>query len=197
MFLFDAPLTPAAARLQQEDRDESGYVWNVTRLWSWRPDLLEAMAALRTQVVTGSSLTQRDLGVMACATAAAIGDSYCALAWGQKLTREAGAPVAAAVLEDDPALVSLTARDLALASWARCVATNANSVTRADVDALRAAGFSDSEVFGATIYVALRIAFSTVNDALGAAPDAQLADAVPPEVRAAVRYGRAPERAAG
>jgi uncharacterized peroxidase-related enzyme len=197
MFLPDPPLTPDAARLQQDDRDESGYVWNVTRLWSWRPDLLEAMAALRTRVVAGSSLTKRDLGVMVCATAATIGDSYCALSWGQKLALEAGAPVAAAVLQDDMASGSLTARDRALAAWARCEAADANAVTRADVDALRAAGFSEREVFEAALYVALRIAFSTVNDALGAGPDAQLAEAVPPEVRAAVRYGRAPQRAAG
>jgi uncharacterized peroxidase-related enzyme len=197
MFLPDAPLTPDAVRLQQDDRDDSGYVWNFTRLWSWRPDLLEAMAALRKQLVAGSSLTPRDLGVMACATAATIGDSYCALAWGQKLTQEAGAPVAAAVLEDDAALAALTARDRALAAWARCVAADANAITHADVAALRAAGFADRDVLEVTVYVALRMAFSTVNDALGVGPDAQLAEAVPPEVRAAVRYGRAPERAVG
>jgi hypothetical protein len=32
----------------------------------------------------------------------------------------------------------------------------------------------------------------TVNDALGAAPDAELAAAVPPELRAAVTFGRPP-----
>jgi hypothetical protein len=40
--------------------------------------------------------------------------------------------------------------------------------------------------------VALRVAFSTVNDTLGASPDTELADRVPPGVRAAVTFGRAP-----
>jgi hypothetical protein len=38
--------------------------------------------------------------------------------------------------------------------------------------------------------VALRLAFSTINDALGAQPDGALARALPPEVRQAVTYGR-------
>jgi hypothetical protein len=38
--------------------------------------------------------------------------------------------------------------------------------------------------------VALRQAFSTVNDALGAQPDSELVDRVPAEVRQAVTFGR-------
>jgi hypothetical protein len=38
--------------------------------------------------------------------------------------------------------------------------------------------------------VALRLAFSTINDALGTQPDAQLALSVPHQVREAVTYGR-------
>jgi hypothetical protein len=38
--------------------------------------------------------------------------------------------------------------------------------------------------------VALRLAFSTINDSLGAQPDAQLAESLPREVREAVSYGR-------
>jgi hypothetical protein len=44
--------------------------------------------------------------------------------------------------------------------------------------------------------VALRIAFSTVNDALGAQPDAGMHATVPPDVRDAVTFGRPMEPAA-
>ncbi len=37
----------------------------------------------------------------------------------------------------------------------------------ADVQAPRDAGFSDAQIFTITVFVALRLAFSTVNDALG------------------------------
>jgi hypothetical protein len=60
------------------------------------------------------------------------------------------------------------------------------------VENLRAAGLSEREIFEATAYIGLRLAFSSVNDALGANPDRQLADGVPAEVRAAIDFGRAP-----
>jgi hypothetical protein len=55
-------------------------------------------------------------------------------------------------------------------------------------------GYDDRAILGITLYVALRLAFSTVNDALGAQPDAELAATVPTEVRDAVTWGRPPAR---
>jgi len=40
-----------------------------------------------------------------------------------------------------------------------------------------------------TVFVALRLAFSTINDALGAQPDPQLFESAPAQVAAAVNYG--------
>jgi len=57
---------------------------------------------------------------------------------------------------------------------------------------LREVGLGDREIFEATSFIAFRLAFSTVNDALGAAPDKQLVDEAPELVRAAVSYGRPP-----
>jgi hypothetical protein len=42
------------------------------------------------------------------------------------------------------------------------------------------------------VFVALRLAFSTVNDALGARPDAEVFSVAPEDVAAAVTYGRPP-----
>jgi hypothetical protein len=70
------------------------------------------------------------------------------------------------------------------------VAADPNATTADDVQALRDAGFDDRQIFAITSYVALRVAFSTVNDALGAQPDEQLGAIVPDEVRAAVDFGR-------
>jgi hypothetical protein len=66
-----------------------------------------------------------------------------------------------------------------------------NAITAEDVDRLRAVGLTDQEIFDVTVFVAFRLAFSTVNDALGARPDWQLAAAAPATVRDAVDYGRA------
>jgi hypothetical protein len=70
------------------------------------------------------------------------------------------------------------------------VVTNPNGTTTEDIAKLRATGFAEREIAEATIFVAFRIAFSTVNDALGACPDRELVDAAPREVVDAVTFGR-------
>ena len=43
-----------------------------------------------------------------------------------------------------------------------------------------------------TVYIAMRIAFATVNDAVGAGPDAQLFEKLPSALVATIDYGRQP-----
>ena len=54
---------------------------------------------------------------------------------------------------------------------------------------MRVAGFDDRQVMAITLFVTLRQAFSTVNDALGAEPDAELLERVPAALREAVTFG--------
>ncbi|MCW5659968.1 MAG: hypothetical protein KIT60_19890 [Burkholderiaceae bacterium] len=161
---------------------------NLTRAWAWRPDVFEAFAALRSQLTASSTLSKREQAVMVCATAAAVGDSYCSLAWGRTLADEAGASAAAAVI-GSTSHEGLSARDRALAEWARKVVADPNATSARDLAALRAAGFSERELFEATVFIAFRLAFSTVNDALGVRPDWELAASAPAEVSDVVTYG--------
>ena len=85
-----------------------------------------------------------------------------------------------------------TAEDALQDAWARALVRDPNATTEGDVERLRAVGLGDREIFEATAFIAFRLAFSTVNDALGTAPDRQLADAAPEPVRAALSFGRAP-----
>ena len=124
------------------------------------------------------------------AAASAFGDSYCSLAWGSKLAENADPGLAAAVVDGTDE--GLSESEAALARWARRVTRDPNGTTQPDVDVLRAAGFDDDQVFAITGYVATRLAFSTVNDALGACPDAELAASAPAEVRRSVGFGREP-----
>jgi alkylhydroperoxidase family enzyme len=80
-----------------------------------------------------------------------------------------------------------------MATWARKIVKDPNATTPADVQNLRDAGLSDTQIFAITTFVALRMAFSTVNDALGATPDARLVATLPRAVSAAVTYGRPPD----
>ena len=187
-FLNEPPLSAQAQALYDEDLADDGFVWNVTRLWAHQPDTVQQLFELMSGAFRPSGLTFRQRGILVTAAASSLGDSYCSLAWGGKLSKASDAAVAAGVLNGSDA--ELTDQEQAMAAGARKVARDPNATTPADVQALRDAGLDDQQIFAITTFVALRLAFSTVNDALGAQPDAQLAQSLPPEVREAVTYGR-------
>jgi uncharacterized peroxidase-related enzyme len=188
-FLADAPVSDASEAAFAADRETDGYVANHTRLWAWRPDLRADFLALRSGVMSSSTLTDRDWAVLVTSTASQLGDSYCSLAWGDKLASATDADTAAAVIAGGKGS-ALSERELALADWARQLVRDPNATSREDIDRLRAVGLDEREIFEATAFVAFRLAFSTINDALGATPDEQLREQVPAAVRAAVNFGR-------
>jgi len=190
-FLPEPPLTPEAQALYDEDLADDGFVWNLSRLWAYQPETQRKLFDLMGDAISPSGLSKRHRGILVTAAASTLGDSYCSLAWGGKLATFADdAAIPAAVLTGTDA--GLTEQEAAMAAWARIVARDPNSTTPADVEKLREAGLDDAQIFAITAFVALRIAFSTVNDALGARPDGQFVATLPAEVREAVDYGRPP-----
>ena len=189
MFLDAPPPNEARAAFYSRDVADDGYVANFSRLWAWRPDVFDEFLRLRNLLTQQAGLSLRERSVLVCAMAANLCDSYCALAWGSTLASETNPLTAAAVLQRQET-PDLTVRERALATWAGQVVREPNAITAEDVDRLRAVGLTDGEVFDATVFIAFRLAFSTVNDALGARPDRQLAAAAPAAVRDAVIFGR-------
>ncbi len=189
-FLDLPSVTPEAQALFDEDIAEDGYVMNVSRLWAYNPGLVTGLFDLMRDSVCGHELSFRQRGILVAACASALGDSYCSVAWGSKLAAVSDPDVAAGVIRGGDE--GLTDEERALASWARKVARNPNGTTQDDVASLRSAGFDDEQIFAITVFVALRLAFSTVNDALGVGPDITLCATAPEAVSGAVRYGRAP-----
>jgi uncharacterized peroxidase-related enzyme len=187
-FLEEPPLSPQAQALYDDDLADGGYVWNVSRLWAHQPDTMSGLFDLMSQAFKPSGLSFRQRGILVTAAASALGDSYCSLAWGGKLATASEAALAAGVLNGSDA--ALTVQEKAMAAWARKVVRDPNATTPADIQELRDSGLDDHQIFAITVFAALRLAFSTINDALGAQPDAQLAESLPPEVREAVTFGR-------
>lgn len=189
-FLGQPPIGPEAQALYDEDIEESGFVWNVTELWAHQPDTVNRLFELMSQAFKPSGLNFRQRGILVIAAASTLGDSYCSLAWGGKLAGVADAELAAGVANGTD--VGLTAQEKAMADWARKVAKDPNSTTPSDLQELRDVGLTDQQIFAITTFVALRLAFSTVNDSLGASPDAKLVETLPEAVARAVTYGRPP-----
>ena len=190
MFLDHPPTSESVDVAFAHDLQNEGYVMNLTRLWCWRPEVADAYGDVRATLLDDCELTDADVALLVAATAAARSDSYCSLAWGRRLAEHVGPEAAASVLAGG--LDGLDERARAITIWARQVVVDPNATSTADVQSLRDVGLSDRAIFEATAHVAFRLAFSTVNDALGAAPDAQVAHAAPEAVREAVTFGRPP-----
>jgi uncharacterized peroxidase-related enzyme len=187
-FLRVPDTTADAQKLYDEDLAELGYVMAVSRLWAYQPAAMSGLFDLARQVNSGVGLTLRQRAILVTACAAAFGDSYCSLVWGGRLADASDARTAASVVNGVDE--GLSGSEQALAGWARKVAREPSRTTVEDVRPLREAGFSDPEIFTITVFVALRLAFSTVNDALGLRPDAALRTTAPAAVRDAVTFGR-------
>jgi uncharacterized peroxidase-related enzyme len=187
-FLEIPESTADVQRIYDHDVEQFGFVMNLSRLWAHQPALHSGLFDLIGLAVHAGGLTFRQRGILVVACASALGDSYCSLAWGRKLAGVAGADVAGAVLRGDDDRLDPTER--ALARWAAKITHHPNSTGAGDIQALRDAGYADQQIFAITVFVALRLAFATVNDALGARPDAKLLASAPPSVRDAVTFGR-------
>jgi hypothetical protein len=102
---------------------------------------------------------------MVAATAAARGDPYYSLAWGTRLVELSNEATAARVLQGDPSGVS--SRGAALARWSRQVVLHSNAPTKPMWTACDMLASATTD-FEATAFIAFRLAFSTIDNALGA-----------------------------
>ena len=193
-FLRPASVTPEAQELFDGDVEELGFVMNASRVWAHEPSLQTGLFQLLRESVQTGGLTGRQRGILVAATASALGDSYCSLAWGKKLADASDEDTAAGVLNGSD--LELDEDERVLAGWARALVRDPNGTTSHDVDRLRRVGFGDRQILAITLFVALRLAFSTVNDGLGAAPDAGFRTLAPKAVLDAVDFGRPIEPAA-
>src|ERR1700722_14346377 len=188
-FLDPAPVTAQGQALFDEDLADMGFVMNVSRLWAYQPQALTSLFDLMRHVTSVQPLTLRERAILVAASASALGDSYCSVAWGTKLAGIAGPAAAADVLRGEDGKISPA--EQAIAGWGRHVTRDDYDGSAADVQALRDAGFTDACIFEMTVFVSLRIALSTVNDALGPHPDAEYLTKAPSAVLDAVPFSRA------
>ena len=165
-FLAAPRHTPEVQHLFDDDLQAVGYVTNVSRLWAYMPTTLEGLSDLMGQTTLAGSLTLRQRAVLVTAAASTLRDSYCSLAWGKKLAARDGTGGCGGRSFGVQTKI-WTPSERALAHWARSVATDPNAIEARDVQGLRDAGFDEAQIFAITTFVALRLAFSTINDALG------------------------------
>jgi uncharacterized peroxidase-related enzyme len=183
-----------ARELFDADLSKDGYVWNLTRLLALRPQVLDAWRGLVGAIRT--TLEQRRYELVTFAAARALRASYCMLAHGAILRDKFFSAEQVAVMARDPAAADLSPAEVAMMDFAAKVAIEADRVTQADVDRLRALGFADAEVLDIALAAAARAFFTKVLDGLGVHPDAAY-QGLAPALRSALTVGRPIDEAKG
>ncbi len=156
-------------RRQQGSQD---YLPNYARVFCYRPKVMQAWASLQQEL--RSEMDAKTFGLVTLAAALAIRSSYCALAHAGKLMRYFYTEREMLAIVRGEEGSPLTVAEKRMMDVAARVAEDSGSVTQADIDALRVAGFSDAQVFDIVAVAAARCFFARIPDALGVQPDASL-----------------------
>jgi uncharacterized peroxidase-related enzyme len=117
-------------------------------------------------------MDRRRYELVTIAAARRVRSSYCMLAHGNVLADKFYDADRVREIALDHHAAGLDEVDVAVMDLADKVASDASSVTQADVDRLRELGLSDAEVFDVVAASAMRCFFTKIVDGLGFQPDA-------------------------
>lgn len=141
-------LAPELRELYAKCREKLGFVPNVFRAFQWRPERFRRWLAHYDGVMEPTpTLPAADREMIAVAVSMENGCAYCLVAHGYALRRAMRDPVAADLVTVDYRRAPITERQRAMLDFAVAVTRDPRTIERADVDALRALGFSDEDVW--------------------------------------------------
>ena len=180
--------TGAVAEIYSAEAERFGYVPNLAKVFSARPEAYRAWGQLNGAIKEGMDLRRYELATIAAATK--LRSSYCSLAHGSVLMNKFmdADELKAVVTDRDNA--GLDETDIAIMDLAEKVAEDATAVTQADIDRLKELGLSDGDITDVVLAAAARSFFSKVLDSLGARPDARYGE-LEPEIRDTLTVGHA------
>ena len=183
----EAEATGSVAELYREAKAAFGFIPNLTKVFSHRPEVYRAFQALLESGKAGMDARRYELVTLAAAQATHC--SYCSLAHGSVLLRDHYGAEDLQRIATDYATADLGEADQAIMAYARKLAIDASAITEADIQALQDAGLSDTEIFDVTTAAAVRCFFTKTLDALGTRPDSKFNE-LPQSLRDVLTVGR-------
>ena len=187
MFIQTVSEDEAVGKLRdiyEGDKKSMGYVPNYAKVFSLRPDVLEAWRAFQGSIRKNLRLRRYELVTFAAARA--LNCRYCLLAHGAILIKNGVSVDQLRRILTNFNDAGLEPVEVAMMEFAQKIIRSANEITGTDVDVLRAFGLDDFEIFDITLTATMRSFASKTFDALGAEPDAvyneleqQLSDLLP------------------
>ena len=166
-----------------------GFVMAAARCFTARPDLLPIYTEFSDKIRSGFSLGLREWRLITLVAAKHIPSTYCSYVYGKQLIGDLGTKEAVLEVQRNFRTAGLPDRDVEMLSYAEKIAKDASQVSEADIDRLRAVGFTDQEICDIALCASFRCFVSRFFDAVGAGPEAAFIDK-DPEHRAALTVGK-------
>lgn len=165
------------------------YVPGYAKVFCYRPELMSLWADLQRGIKR--HIAPREFELVTVASAVALRSTGCSLAHADKLRAFFNDEEIRAIVEGRGLAEGvISAADAAMIEFAAKIARDASGVTHADVELLKAHGFTDEQVFDFAVTAAARAFFTKVVDGLGATNDHDFADFDRP-LRECLTVGRA------
>lgn len=181
--------TGRVAELFQAQKAQNGFVMAALQCWTARPDLLPIYTEFSDKIRAGFSLSPRDWRLITLIAAKHVPSTYCSHVYSKQLIADLGSKEAVLAAQRDFRSAGLSPRDVAMLDYAAKISRNASEVTEADIAALRAAGFTDTQICDIALCASFRAFVARFFDAVGAGPEAAYLDP-DPAFRAAMTVGR-------
>jgi len=146
--LDDDELDEPERKLFAKAGEVIGFVPNVFRTYAWRPERFRAWFAHFKTVMEGTDdLSSREREMISVAVSMANGCLYCLVAHGAALRQASDDKVEADRITLDYRRADLTGRERAMLDYAVKVTRTPGECDEADVEALRAEGFTDEAIW--------------------------------------------------
>jgi uncharacterized peroxidase-related enzyme len=146
--LDDDELDEPERRLAAKAAEVLGFVPNVFRTYAWRPERFRAWFAHFKNVMEGTDgLSAREREMISVAVSMANGCLYCLVAHGAALRQASDDKVEADRITLDYRRANLTGRERAILDYAVKVTKDPGACGESDIEALRAEGLSDADIW--------------------------------------------------
>jgi uncharacterized peroxidase-related enzyme len=172
----DEQATGRVAEIYEKQKAQLGFVMEAAKCFTARPDLLPIYTDFSDRIRAGFSLGLREWRLITLIAAKHIPSTYCSHVYGKQLIDDLGSKEAVLAVQRDFRTAGLSDRDVEMLAYAEKIAQDASRVSHADIDRLRALGFSDQQICDVALCTAFRCFVSRFFDATGAVTEAVFID---------------------
>jgi uncharacterized peroxidase-related enzyme len=172
MFIQTVSEAEAEGKLREiydGDRKNLGYVPNHAKVFSLRPEVLEAWRVFQGSI--RKNLRLRPYELITLAAAMALKCRYCLLAHGAILIKNGVSVDQLRKILINFYDAGLERTEVLMMDFAQKIIRNANEISQTDIDSLHEVDLKDVEILDITLTATMRSFASKTFDALGAEPD--------------------------